>query len=61
MTTFRTYAAVGIREDLSDTIYSISPTSTPFMSSLGKSKATNTYHEWQTDQLAAPRVNALSK
>jgi hypothetical protein len=58
MTTFRTYAAVGIREDLSDTIYSISPTSTPFMSSIGKSKATNTYHEWQTDQLAAPRVNA---
>jgi hypothetical protein len=30
--TFDTYDAVGIREDLQDVIYSISPTDTPFMS-----------------------------
>ena len=27
---------------------------TPFLSSIGKSKATNIYHEWQTDELTAP-------
>ena len=27
---------------------------TPFMSSIGKTKATAIYHEWQTDELAAP-------
>jgi hypothetical protein len=42
-----------MREDLSDVIYNISPTDTPFMSSIGKNKATATYHEWQTDSLAA--------
>ena len=32
----------------------ISPTDTPFMSTIGKSKATATSHEWQIDALAAP-------
>ena len=27
---------------------------TPFMSSIGKTKATAIYHEWQTDQLTPP-------
>ena len=58
MAQFRTYAAVGIREDLSDVIYNISPTDTPFMSSIGKTKATAVYHEWQTDSLAAAATNA---
>ena len=58
MTQFRTYAAVGLREDLSDIIYNISPTDTPFMSSVGKTKATAVYHEWQTDSLAAAAANA---
>lgn len=34
-------------------IYNISPTDTPFMSSIGKTKATAVLHEWQTDALAA--------
>jgi len=60
MTIFNRYDAVGAREDLSDVIYSISPTDTPIMSSIGKSKATGTYHEWQTDALAAATTgNAL--
>jgi hypothetical protein len=51
--TFSTYDAVGNREDLSDVIYDISPTQTPFMSSIAKVSADATYHEWQTDSLAA--------
>lgn len=53
MATFQTYQSIGNREDLTDVIYNISPTDTPFMSSVGKTKATAVYHEWQTDALAA--------
>jgi len=56
--TFQTYAAIGNREDLSDIIYNISPTDTPFMSSIGKEKASGTLHEWQTDALAGAATNA---
>jgi len=60
MATYQTYTSIGNREDLSDVIYSISPTDTPIMSSIGKSKATAVYHEWQTDSLAAnTTANAL--
>ena len=60
MATYQTYTAIGQREDLSDVIYNISPTDTPFMNSIGKSKATAVNHEWQTDSLAAFNVsNAL--
>ena len=52
MATYKTYESVGNREDLTDVIYNISPTDTPFMSSVGKTKATAVYHEWQTDSLA---------
>ena len=51
--TFDKYDAVGIREDLSDVIYNISPTDTPFMSNIGRDKADQTTFEWQTDALAA--------
>ena len=56
--TFQTYTAIGNREDLSDIIYNISPTDTPFMSSIGKEKAAGTLHEWQTDALATAAANA---
>ena len=49
--TRQTYGAVGIREDLSDIIYNISPEDTPFMSGIGKSSCDNTYFEWQIDEL----------
>ena len=51
--TFTKYDAIGLREDLSDIIYNISPTDTPFMSSIPQSKATAVTHEWQLDSLAA--------
>jgi len=57
MATFQTYQSIGNREDLTDVIYNISPTDTPFMSSVGKTKATAVYHEWQTDALAAAVAN----
>jgi len=60
MAIYNRYEAIGAREDLSDVIYNISPTDTPIMSSIGKTKATGVYHEWQTDSLAASTTaNAL--
>lgn len=53
-----TYSEVGNREDLSDMIYRISPTDTPFMSGAEKAKATAVNHEWQTQALAAAAANA---
>jgi hypothetical protein len=51
--TWSTYDAEGEREDLSNVIYNISPTETPFMSAIAKAKATFTNHEWQKDSLTA--------
>lgn len=50
--TIQTPTRVGNREDLSDIIYDISPTETPFVTAIGKGGADNVYHEWQTDSLA---------
>jgi hypothetical protein len=57
MAIYNAHDAIGQREDLTDVIYNISPTETPFMSSVGKTKATAVYHEWQTDSLAAATTN----
>ena len=56
--TFQTFTAIGNREDLSDIIYNISPTETPFISAIGKEKATGVLHEWQNDTLRAAAANA---
>ena len=57
-TQFKTYDATAIREDLSDVIYDISPTDTPFLSSIaGKGSVSNTLFEWQTDALASAVIN----
>ena len=50
--TVSTYDAIGNREDLSDMIYDISPTQTPFISGISREAADATNHEWQTDSLA---------
>jgi hypothetical protein len=52
-----TYDAIGIREDLSNIIYNISPMDTPFLSGVGKGSADNTLFEWQTDELTAAAAN----
>ena len=43
----------GAREDLSDTITTISPEETPLYTNANKKSATGINHEWQTDTLAA--------
>ena len=57
--TYLTFSAIGNREDISDTIYNISPTDTPFQASIAKVKAEATLHEWQTDVLASAAANAV--
>lgn len=56
--TYLSTAAIGNREDLTNMIYRIAPTDTPMMSMCVKGKATNTLHEWQTQDLATPASNA---
>jgi hypothetical protein len=48
---FDTYTATSDREQLSDVIYNISPMSTPFMSSIGKTNVKNVQFDWQTEAL----------
>ena len=55
--TFDSYDANGIRESLADVIYNISPEETPFLSKCKKTKASNTYVEWQTDSLRSSADN----
>lgn len=50
---FTTYLSVGNREQLSDMIYNITPTETPFLSSIERVTADSTKFEWQTEALAA--------
>ncbi len=55
--TRETYGAIGIREDLSNIIYNISPTDTPFLNGCGRGSADNTTFEWQTDTLKTAASN----
>lgn len=43
-----------IREDVMDKIWDISKIPLPFTEMVGRGKAKNEYHEWTTDELAAP-------
>jgi hypothetical protein len=52
-----TFSSKGLREDLENVIYDISPTDTPFMSMGGRTDAIAVNHEWQTDSLAAAADN----
>lgn len=53
--TATTLTTKGIREDLEDMISRVAPSKTPFQSNVkGGKKASNTFHEWQTETLAAP-------
>jgi hypothetical protein len=49
-----TYDLKGLREDLQNTIFMLTPEDTPLISNIGRDKASATKHEWQTDVLAAP-------
>ena len=56
---YDTFDTTGIREDLTDVIYNISPEDTPILSALPRTAAKGTKHEWQLDALAAPAANSV--
>lgn len=56
---YDTYDTTGIREDLTDVIYNISPEDTPILSAIPRTAAKSTKHEWQLDALAAPAANKV--
>lgn len=56
--TFATNDQVGIREDLANEIYRISPTETPFLNSVSRIQVDNVLHEWQTISLTAAADNS---
>ena len=51
-------AGITMQEDIVDAIYNVDYKSTPFVSRIGESAATNTLHQWLTDVYAAPAVDA---
>lgn len=55
--TFETFDAVGIREELANTISRITPEETPLLSLIGTVSIKTTHPEWQTDALASPDTN----
>lgn len=58
MAAFTTYDQVGIKEDISDVISNISPTTTPFQSLVKTERVNNTVYQWQEDELASVADNA---
>ena len=55
--THDSYDIKGMREDLTDDIFRVTPSDTPFLSAIGRTKATNPFHEWQTHALGAAVTN----
>lgn len=55
--TLQVYTQTNIREDLIDAIYNVDPFKTPFFNMCKKAEAKQTYHEWDTDSLAAQNLN----
>jgi len=57
--TFDSYDyANSIAEDISETIYNVTPYDTPFYTKCAKTSASNTFHEWLTSSLRASGANA---
>lgn len=54
--TYQTFQAKGLREDLTDMIYMISPTEVPFSSNIQRGTCSATVHQWQTETLANPDI-----
>jgi len=58
MAVWTSYDQVGLAEDVDDVISNISPTKTPFQSSIGSEKVSARLFEWQEDSLADAANNA---
>lgn len=58
--TIQAVGRIGVREDLSDKIYELFPDDCPFQKAIGRESASQVYHEWQTDTLAAASASNAS-
>lgn len=56
--TYTVYEVIGKKEDVSDIITNISPTTTPFQSMIGKESVSNVLFQWQEDTLASAAANS---
>lgn len=54
--TLQVYTQVNIREDLGNKIMNVDPFKTPLLNMARKTSANQTYHEWNTDSLAAQNL-----
>jgi hypothetical protein len=54
----QTYTVVGMKEEVDDKIYRVSPEETPFVSMIGRDSVDSTTPEWLRDTLRAPGANA---
>jgi hypothetical protein len=54
----KTFDLSTMAEDVEDIVYNISPMDTWAFTNLKRKKATNRYHQWVTDALAAPAANS---
>ncbi len=52
---------IGAREDISDLIFNIAPTETPFLTLAGTTTAHAVSHQWQTDSLGTPTNSAVDE
>ena len=57
--TFTSFDAKGIREELANVISNIAPEDTPFTSNVGSENVSNTFFEWQVDDLSAVDTTAI--
>lgn len=57
--TFTSFDAKGIREELANVISNIAPEETPFTSNVGSENVSNTFFEWQVDDLSAVDTTAV--
>lgn len=55
--TLQVYTQVNIREDLINAIYNVDPYKTPLLNMAKKAEANQTFHEWNTDALAAQNTS----
>lgn len=61
MATFTTYNQIGQAEDVSDIITNLTPSDTPFYSSIKSEKISARIYEWQIDTLASGAANAAAE
>ena len=57
--TFTSFDAKGIREELANVISNIAPEETPFSSNVGSENVSNTFFEWQLDDLSSVDVTPV--